>query len=191
MEYLLDYYSREETDMVEGLLSDSYRFCCCRKPDTLMPNSCGVCGAYLDDGAFGCTEDKCLYEERKLEECRCVEEPAPLPLPLVEEPTHLPLPLVEEPTPLPLPLEEAKPRATRAPKEAEIFWPYMRAKRLVKFLHMKTDSKRPSYLELLAMIAKLAHITQEELYKTSPRAYFDKIRFGSICADAFMRGVRS
>ena len=168
MEYLLDYYSHEETDMVEGLLTDSYRFCCCRKPDTLMPNSCGVCGAYLDDGAFGCTDDMCLYQGRKLEECRCVEEATPLPLPLVE----------------------ANPRATRAPKEAEIFWPYMRAKRLVKFLHMKTESKRPTYLELLAMIAKLAGITQEELYKTSPRAYFDKIRFGSIPADAFMRGVR-
>jgi hypothetical protein len=81
------------------------------------------------------------------------------------------------------------PRTPRAPKEAEVFWPFMRAKRLVKFLNMKMMSKRPSHMELLAAIAKLARITQDELYKTSPHEFFGKIRFGSIPADHFMRPI--
>lgn len=165
MEYLLEYYSSEETEMVENVIGDTYTFCC-RRPDTLMPNACGVCGAYLEDGALGCTEERCLYEQRRAF-CRCLVQQA-----------------AEEP--LPLPLEEVKVRAERAPKEAEHFWPYMRAKRLVKFLLLKTESKRPSHLELLATIAKRASITQEELYKTSPHAYFDKIGHAPRIADAFM-----
>ena len=81
------------------------------------------------------------------------------------------------------------PRTPRAPKEAEQFWPFMRAKRLIKYLNMKMVSKRPNHMELLAAIAKLARITLEELYETSPHAYFDKIRFGSIPADHFMQQV--
>jgi hypothetical protein len=79
------------------------------------------------------------------------------------------------------------PRTPRAPKQAEVFWPFMRAKRLVKFLNMKMESKRPSHMQLLAAIAKIAGITQEELYETSPHAFFDKARLGSIHADYFMR----
>jgi hypothetical protein len=190
MEYLLDYYSSEETEMVENSIGDTYTFCC-RRPDTLMPNACGVCGAYLEDGLLGCTEERCVYQQRRAF-CRCILEDAvegqgegqgeeePLP-PLRLE--------VEEPLPL-LRLEEVKVRAGRVPKEAEHFWPYMRAKRLIKFLPLKTESKRPSYLELLEIIAKRAGITQEQLYKTSPHAYFDKIRHGTRTADAFMRPIR-
>ena len=166
----MEYYSHDEVQVVESLIEDSYRFCC-RKPDTLMPNSCEVCGSsYAEDNRLVCTEEKCLYEERKAE-CGCAGER-------------------QREEPLPLHLEEVKVRAKRVPKEAEEFWPYMRAKRLVKFLNMKTESKRPSHMQLLEMIANLAKITQEELYKTSPRAYFDKIRYGSIPADAFMRPAK-
>ena len=175
MEYLLDYYSSEETEMVENSIGDTYTFCC-RRPDTLMPNACGVCGAYLEDGALGCTEERCLYEQRRAF-CRC----------LVQEAAGQDATEGQGEEPLPLPLEEVKVRAERAPKEAEHFWPYMRAKRLVKFLLLKSESKRPSHLELLATIAKRASITQEELYKTSPHAYFDKIGHGSRTADAFIR----
>ena len=36
------------------------------KPDTLMPNSCGICGAsFVDHGSVACTEDLCLYERRE------------------------------------------------------------------------------------------------------------------------------
>ena len=165
MEYLLDYYSSEETEMVENVIGDTYTFCC-RRPDTLMPNACGVCGAYLEDGALGCTEERCVYEQRRAF-CRCLVQEAAEGQGQGEG--------------------EVKVRAERAPKEAEHFWPYMRAKRLVKFLLLKTECKRPSHLELLATIAKRASITQEELYKTSPHAYFDKIGHGSRTADAFMR----
>ena len=163
----MEYYSHDEVQVVESLIEDSYRFCC-RKPDTLMPNSCEVCGSsYAEQHELVCTEEKCLYEERKAE-CRCAGER-------------------QREEPLPLHLEEVKVRAERAPKKAETFWPYMRAKRLVKFLNMKIEAKRPTHMELLTAIARRARITQEDLYNTSPKDYFEKI---GLDADAFMRPIR-
>lgn len=155
----MEYYSHDEVQLVETLIADSYRFCC-RKPDTLMPNSCEVCGSsYAEQHDLVCTEEKCLYEERKAA-CGCLGQP----------------------------VQNSKPMTPRAPKEANHFWPYMRTKRLVKFLNMKIQSKRPSHMELLATIARLARITQEELYNTSPKDYFEKIRY-SLHANEFMKGV--
>ena len=163
----MEYYSHDEVQVVESLIEDSYTFCC-RKPDTLMPNSCEVCGSsYAEDHRLVCTEEKCLDEERKAE-CGCAGQGCAGQGAAGE-------------------LEEVKVRAERAPKKAETFWPYMRAKRLVKFLNMKIEAKRPTHMELLDAIARRARITQEDLYNTSPKDYIEKI---GLHADAFMRPIR-
>lgn len=163
------------------------------KPDTLMPNSCGSCGAsFVDHGSVACTEDLCLYERRQeIDEGWC----APTTTAIVESQENClqcdTCGVWEEQenwvqcdtcnTWHKIQSTEGLPekwycsaigKACRAPKSAEHFWPATRAKRFAQ--HYFLNHKRPSYMKSLQLLAARKNLTVEQLCSTNPVDYVGK-----------------
>jgi hypothetical protein len=158
------------------------------KPDTLMPNSCGICGAsFLDHGSAACTEDLCLYERRNAptaivdsqatvadtqENClQCdicgVWEPQDN---WVQCDTCSTWHKIKSTEGLPEKWYcSAIGKACRAPKAAERFWPSSRAKRFAK--HYYPSHMRPSHMKCLQLLAARKSLTVEQLCATDPINY--------------------
>jgi hypothetical protein len=63
-------------------------------------------------------------------------------------------------------------KACRAPKAAEVFWPFARAKRFAQ--HYYRDHKRPSHMKCLQLLAARKSLTVEQLCATNPVDYIGK-----------------
>jgi hypothetical protein len=159
----------------EFLTLDSLRNCLLRinppsfwkeeKPDTLMPNSCGVCGAsFVDHGSLACSDDVCFYDERNKGEQVMQDILQKI------EAEALAVNTME-------PQVEAKPHAPRAPKEAERYWPAMRVKNFIRQMNKTNCTKPPrmNHMEGLEYMASRAKMTVEELLKTTPPSYLDHL----------------
>ena len=168
------------------------------KPDTLMPNSCGVCGAsFVDHGELACTDCSCLYDVRKLRaesqiaevQCNACESYPMIHTCLHEERNTL---VTVEPVLTDnwvqcdtceswhkIESTEGLPKKwhcsnigklCRPPQEAENHWPATRAKRFAKhFLNIKT--RAPNHMKALSLLAEHKRITLKELYKMTPKEY--------------------
>jgi hypothetical protein len=156
------------------------------KPDTLMPNSCGICGAsFVDHGRLACSDDVCFYGERNKQEeviQEILERIDPEPAVEVVNTIHEP--------------QEIKPHAPRAPKEAEINWPAMRVKNFIKtmkkYAQVKGEtSKRMNHLQGLEYMARQGKMTLEDLLKTSPPAYLDRLGVSTYAKSFFYYGKPS
>jgi hypothetical protein len=149
------------------------------KPDTLMPNSCGVCGAsFVDHGRLACSDDVCLYGERN-KQGQVIEDI----LQRIESEAEL-VNTVQEPQ-----VAETKPRAPRAPKEADIHWPAMRVKNFIKEMNKSKPTKpRMNHVEGLEYLAHKGKLTVEELLKTSPPAYLDRLGLDAHSKSLFYYG---
>lgn len=163
------------------------------KPDTLLPDSCGICGAsFVDHGEKACTEDTCLYDMRNLPvdvKCDACESYPMIHTCLHEERNTL---VTVEPVQMDswvqcdtcelwrkIESTEGLPekwycsnigKLCRPPQEAENHWPATRAKRfVVHFLNIKT--RAPNHMKALSLLAEHKRITLKELYKMTPREY--------------------
>jgi hypothetical protein len=146
------------------------------KPDTLLENSCGVCGAsFVDYGERGCTDDTCLYDVRevcaKLEAFEAEETPDETPVDnWVQCDICDSWRKVETTEGLPNKWECSNiGKACRPPREAENYWSAIRAKRFTKYYSDYT--RAPSHMKCLQFLAERKSITLEELYKTDPATY--------------------
>jgi hypothetical protein len=158
------------------------------KPDTLMPNSCGSCGAsFVDHGSVACTEDLCLYDRRQeIDEgwrdtttTAIVDSQATVadtPEVLEAEDNWVQCDTcntwhkIESTEGLPEKWScAAIGKACRAPKFAERFWPATRAKRFAK--HYFLNHKRSSHMKCLQLLAARKNLTVEQLCATHPKDY--------------------
>ena len=162
------------------------------KPDTLMPNSCGICGAsFVDHGSAACTEDLCLYERRATASTVIVDSQATVPDPQENWLQCDTCGVWEEQdnwvqcdtcnTWHKIKSMEGLPekwycstigKACRAPKAAERFWPAARAKRFAQ--HYYRDHRRPSHMKCLQLLAARKSLTVEQLCATDPVDYIGK-----------------
>lgn len=152
------------------------------KPDTLLENSCGICGAsFVDYGERGCTDETCLYDVREAcakfeafdaeEKPEAEEKPAETPVDnWVQCDTCDSWRKVDTTEGLPNKWECSRiGKACRPPREAENHWSAIRAKRFTK--HYSDYTRAPSHMKCLQFLAKRKSITLEELYKTDPATY--------------------
>ena len=167
------------------------------KPDTLMPNSCGICGAsFVDHGSVACTEDLCLYERREQlrEKMNDILDRAPTAIVESQQENCLQCDTcgvweaqdnwvqcdtcdtwhkIESTEGLPEKWYcSAVSKACRAPKAAEYFWPSTRAKRFAR--HYYRDHMRPSHMKCLQLLAARKNLTVEQLCSTNPIDYVGK-----------------
>ena len=168
------------------------------KPDTLLPDSCGICGAsFVDHGELACSVCSCLYDVRKLRaqqiqaevQCDACESYPMIHTCLHEERNTL---VTVEPVQMDswvqcdtcelwrkIESTEGLPekwycsnigKLCRPPQEAENHWPATRAKRFAKhFLNIKT--RAPNHMKALSLLAEHKRITLKELYKMTPKEY--------------------
>ena len=167
------------------------------KPDTLLENSCGICGAsFVDHGEVACNEEMCLYDVRNL---RAESQIAEVQCDACESYPMIHTCLYEERNTLvtvedivtdnwaqcdtcdswrKIESTEGLPdkwycsnigKACRPPREAENHWPATRAKRFV--MHFSDYKRAPNHMECLKFLAKRNSITLEQLYKTTPEYY--------------------
>jgi len=168
------------------------------KPDTLLPDSCGVCGAsFVDHGELACTDCSCLYDVRKV---RAESQIAEVQCDACESYPMIHMCLHEERNTLvtvedvvtdnwvqcdtceswrKIESTEGLPekwycsnieKLCRPPQEAENHWPATRAKRFAKhFLNIKT--RAPNHMKALSLLAEHKRITLKELYKMTPKEY--------------------
>ena len=178
----------------EKMSLDSLRACLMRmapptfwkeeKPDTLMPNSCGGCGAsFVDHSPLACSDDACFYDQRN-NTTEVIAQVAAQPevVNIVQEPKAEPEAKPKaEPEAKPKAKPKAEPHAPRAPKEAERHWPAMRVKNFIKQMNKAkfTKHKRMNHLEGLEYLARQAKITVEELLKINPSIYLDRLGLDS------------
>jgi hypothetical protein len=136
------------------------------KPDTLLENSCAICGAsFMDHGEVACNEDTCLYKTRNPPEAEAVEVDN-----WVQCDTCDSWRKIESREGLPDKWYCSNiGKACRPPREAENHWPATRAKRFVK--HFSDYKRAPNHMECLKFLAKRNSITLEQLYKTTPENY--------------------
>jgi len=153
------------------------------KPDTLMPNSCGICGAsFVDHGSAACTEDLCLYERRASPPTAIVESQQENSLQCdtcgvwevqdnwVQCDTCNTWHKIQSTEGLPEKWYcSAVGKACRAPKAAERFWPSSRARRFAK--HYYPSHLRPSHMKCLQLLAARKGLTVEQLCATDPKDY--------------------
>lgn len=157
------------------------------KPDTLMPNSCGVCGAsFVDHGRLACSDDVCLYEERN----QCEEVIRGI-LEKVDDINTMQTADAE--AVLNEEVEQPKPHAPRAPKEAEQYWPAMRVKNFIKTMKKYGQLKgdvipRMNHLQGLEYMARQGKMSLEDLLKTSPPAYLDRLGITTYAKSFFYYG---
>ena len=168
------------------------------KPDTLMPDSCGVCGAsFVDHGESACTEDTCLYDVRNLRgesqiaevQCDACESYPMIHTCLHEERNTLVT--VEDVVTdnwvqcdtceswRKIESTEGLPekwycsnigKLCRPPQEAENHWPATRAKRFATYF-LKIKTRAPNHMKALSLLAEHKRITLKELYKMTPKDY--------------------
>jgi len=168
------------------------------KPDTLLSDSCGICGAsFMDHGDLACTDCSCLYNVRKI---RAESQIAKVQCNACESYPMIHTCLYDQCNTF----VTVKPVATdnwvqcdtceswhkidttdglsekwycsnigklcRPPQEAENHWPATRAKRFAKhFLNIKT--RAPNHMKALSLLAEHKRITLKELYKMTPKEY--------------------
>lgn len=72
--------------------------------------------------------------------------------------------------------EEPKPKASRAPKEAETYWPAMRAKRFAKAIDPTYEKKRINHMSALNILASAVGCSLDVLYSMTPSAYLERIK---------------
>jgi hypothetical protein len=170
----------------EKMSLDSLRSCLVRmapptfwkeeKPDTLMPNSCGGCGAsFVDHGSLACSDDVCFYDQRN---------------DTTEVIAHI-LHKVDAPqaddTVVNTAQPQAKPHAPRAPKEAERHWPAMRVRNFIKQMNKAkfTKPERMNHLEGLEYLAQRIKVTVDELLKIRPSTYLDRMGLDSYSKSSY------
>lgn len=178
------------------------------KPDTLLENSCTICGAsFMDHGEKACNDYACLYNVRNpasacdtgfaadadadTEEDSSPSGASPAPLPVEEKDNWVQCDCCDTwrkiETAKGLPdkwyCSDIK-KACRVPREAENYWPARRAKKAVQFCYRTyaysygyepkpyKGNRVPSHMKCLKILAERKKIPLEQLYKTSPDAYF-------------------
>lgn len=113
---------------------------------------CDYCGGGLIDNNMGqCTRYKCFNDILGA-------------IPLVVEPVAEPL---AEPVAQPV----LRPKVSR---EAERYWPYMRAKRVVKEIFRHYG--RVNHFDAITILAQKIGMTIDELYKMNPITYFERLK---------------
>lgn len=184
---MLDHRSTLEVfySIYEKMSLESLRACLVRmappsfwkeeKPDTLMPNSCGTCGAsFVDHGRLACSDDVCFYDERNNQEQVVAE--------ILEriDPQAEAVNTVQQPE-----VTEVKPHAPRAPKEAERYWPAMRVKNFIKQMNKSQKPPRMNHLEGLEYLALKAKLTVDELLNMHPSSYLDRLGIDTYSKSSF------
>jgi len=170
------------------------------KPDTLLENSCTICGSsFMDYGEKACNDYGCLYYVRNPASA-CDTGFADADTEEEDSSPSAPAPVEEQDNWVQCDTcdtwrkvaslknmtngwncSDIK-KACRAPKQAENNWPAARAKNAVRFCYWgsayRCESKPyegnrvPSHMECLKILAERKKITLEQLYKTRPEAYF-------------------
>jgi hypothetical protein len=138
------------------------------KPDTLLPDSCGVCGAsFVDHCENACREDACLYDKRNT---LVTVEPVATDN-WVQCDTCESWHKIDNTDGLSEKWHCSNiDKLCRPPQEAENHWPATRAKRFAKhFLNIKT--RAPNHMKALSLLAEHKRITLKELYKMTPKEY--------------------